>query len=337
MLAHEGPRLRRFLGHVPWRYVSSRLLTTLLTIVGAIVLLFCLTLLVRGNPAEVLLGPRASPEAVADFARRMGVDLPVHERLLRFFGQVLRADLGTDFITGRPILHMVMEVLPFTVTLAFSAIGLALLVGLPLGCYAATHPGTWLDQCLAVVSVSFIAMPSFVVAVYLLLIFSIWLDWFPVLGVGSETGVRDHLARLVLPAVSLALGWVGYLSRLIRSSLLEVLGEPYIRTSRAYGLEARLILYKYALKNACLPTLAVLGLGLGSLLGGALVVEIVFARPGVGKLMFDAISTRNFPIVQSGALVVTVLYLGTTLIVDLSYAWLDPRIRDVLKAGGPDR
>ncbi len=311
-------------------YLASRLLTTLLIVAGAVALLFSLTLLVPGNPAEVLLGPRASAASIAALEHRMGLDLPYYEQLGRFFGQVLRGDLGADAISGRPILTMVMEVLPFTLTLTFSAIGLAMLIGVPLGCYAATHPNSRGDRLAAVLSVSFIAMPNFVVAIYLLLIFSIWLDWLPVLGVGEPGDVLDQLTRLILPAVSLALGWIGYIARLMRSSLLEVLGEPFIRTSRAYGISDTKIVYKYALKNACIPTVAILGLGIGRLLGGAIFAEIIFARPGVGKLIFDAISTRNFPVVQGGVLVVVLLFVFTNLAVDLSYAWLDPRIRGSL-------
>ncbi|NYZ11068.1 ABC transporter permease [Azospirillum sp. RWY-5-1] len=313
--------------HPTLRYLSGRLLTTALVVVGAVTLLFALTLLVPGNPASVLLGPRATPEAVAALAERMGLDRPLHERLLMFFGQVATGNLGTDVISGRPILTMVMEVLPFTVTLTIAAIGLAVLVGVPLGCYAATNPGSRGDRVAAVLSVSFIAMPNFVVAIFLLLIFSIWLDWLPVLGAGEPGDVLDQLVRLILPSVSLALGWVGYIARLMRSSLLEVLGEPYIRTARAFGIPDRKIVYKYALKNAAIPTVAILGLGVGRLLGGAIFAEIIFARPGIGTLVYDAILTRNYPVVQAGVLVVVLLFVLTNLLVDLSYAWLDPRLR----------
>lgn len=309
-----------------WRYLGSRLITTALVLLGAMVLLFSLTLLVPGDPARVLLGPRASPEAIAQLSERMGLDLPVWRQLARFLGNVLQGDLGTDVISGRPILAMVMEVLPYTITLTLSAIALAVAVGVPLGCYAATHPNTLGDRIAAMASVSFIAMPNFVVAIYLVLIFSIWLDWLPVLGVSRSGGFLDQLARLILPALSLALGWIGYIARLVRSSLLEVLGENFIRTARAYGISETRIVYKYALKNAAIPTVAVLGLGVGRLLGGAIFAEIIFARPGLGTLIYTAINTRNYPVVQAGVLVVVFLFVLTNLLVDLSYSWLDPRI-----------
>jgi peptide/nickel transport system permease protein len=289
---------------------------------------------VPGNAARVLLGPRASEAAVLALRERMGLDLPIYRQLGRFLGNVLSGDLGTDAITGRPILSMVMEVLPYTVTLTFAAMGLAILVGVPLGCYAATHQNSLGDRIAAILSVSFIAMPSFVVAIYLLLIFSIWLHWLPVLGTNSGGGFFDQLARLVLPVVSLAAGWIGYIARLVRSSLLEVLGEAYIRTSRAYGISGAKIVYKYALKNAAIPTVAVLGLGIGRLLGGAIFVEIIFARPGLGTLVYNAINARNYPVVQAGVLVVVFLFVLTNLVVDLSYSWLDPRIRRREATGG---
>jgi len=308
------------------RYLASRLATTFLIVLGAMVVLFVLTLLVKGDPASVLLGPQATPEVIADFHRRMGLDRPVHERLALFLWNVVQGDLGRDVVSGRPVLDRVLEVLPYTVTLTAVAIGLAVAIGVPLGCYAATHPGTRGDQWLAVASVSVIAIPNFVIAIYLLLVFSIWLNWLPVLGTGSG-GWGDSLVRLILPSTALALSWVGYIARLMRTSLLDVLGEPFIRTSRAFGLTERTIVYKYALRNACIPTIAILGLGVGRLLGGAIFVEIIFARPGVGKLIYDAIGTRNYPVVQGSVLVVVVLFVLVNLAVDMSYAWIDPRLR----------
>lgn len=294
----------------------------------AVTLLFSLMFLVPGDPAQVLLGPRASPETILAFQQRLGLDLPFHERLLRFFGQILQGDFGNDIISGRPILTMVLEVLPYTITLTFAAIGLAVLIGLPLGCYSATHRGSWGDRIAAIVSVSFIAMPNFVVAIFLLLIFSIWLDWLPVLGVSDSGDPFDQALRLILPTLSLALGWIGYIARLVRASLLEALGEPYIRTARAYGQPESRIVFKYALKNAAIPTVAILGLGVGRLLGGAIFAEIIFARPGIGTLIYGAIQTRNYPIVQAGVLVTAALFVATNILVDMSYSWIDPRIRD---------
>jgi peptide/nickel transport system permease protein len=308
------------------RYVGSRIVTTLLVLVSATILLFSLTLFIPGNPAEVLLGPRATPEAIQAYSHTMGLDRPLLERLVVFLGNVLRGDLGQDVISGRPVLDLVLEVFPYTLTLTLASIGLAILLGVPLGCYAATHPGSVLDQVGAVTSVAFIAMPNFVVAVFLVLIFSVWLHWLPVLGVGRDGGWGDAFLRLILPALSLALSWIGYIARLLRASLLEVLGEAHIRTARAYGVPERRIIYRNALKLAAIPTVAILGLGVGRLLGGAIFAEIVFARPGLGTLVYDAIAVRNYPVVQAAVLVVVGVFTVTNLLTDLTYLWLDPRL-----------
>ncbi|MGE5202898.1 MAG: ABC transporter permease [Acidobacteriota bacterium] len=309
------------------RYLGGRILAAAIAVLGALLLMFLLTQLVPGDPASTLLGPRASPETVEAFRVRMGLDRPVLVQFANFLGYVLRGDLGTDIVSGRPIRTMVLEALPYTVTLALSAMGLALLLGIPLGCYGATHPESLGDRILAVLSVGVVAVPNFVVAILLLLIFAVGLDLLPVLGTGDEGGFGDRLARLVLPASALALGWVGYIARLLRASLVEVLGEAYIRTGRARGIPEWIVVYKHALRNAILPTLAVVGLGIGHLLGGAVFIEIVFARPGIGHLIFDAIGTRNYPVVEGCVLAVVLLFVLANLAVDLLFLWLDPRLR----------
>ena len=322
MLAGGSPRVNETL-----RYLGSRLVTTALIVIGAMLLLFTLSSIVPGDPATTLLGPQATPELSKRFISEMGLDQPIPVRLWRFFASVATGNLGVDVISGRPVAALIREVIPYTLMLTFSAIGFAALIGIPLGIYAATHRGSVLDNLLAFVSVAFIAVPSFVVAILLLLVFSIWLDWLPVLGASRTGALGDELKRMILPTLALALGWIGFIARLIRTSMLEVMNEPYIRTSRAYGLSQRLVTYKYALKNACIPTITLLGLGIGRLLGNAVLVEIVFARPGLGRLIYNAISERNYPIVQGAALVVVVLFVLVNLLVDLSYTAIDPRIR----------
>jgi peptide/nickel transport system permease protein len=308
-------------------YLASRLATSALIIFGAMLLLFALSALVPGDPAVTLLGPQATPEYAAAFIREMGLDRPLPERLFLFFRNVLTGNLGVDVLSGRSVSGMVLAAIPYTFILTFAAIGLAVLLGVPVGIFAATHRGSLADNLLAFISVAFIAVPSFVVAIMLLLVFSIWLDWLPVLGVGQGDDPWDQAKRAVLPTLALALGWIGFIARLVRSSMLEVMGEPHIRTLRAYGISERLVTYKYALKNACIPTIALLGLGIGRLLGGAVLVEIVFARPGLGRLIYDALAIRNYPVVQGAVLVVVVLFVLVNLLVDLSYSAIDPRMR----------
>ncbi|WP_376800875.1 ABC transporter permease [Candidatus Raskinella chloraquaticus] len=309
------------------RYLASRLVTSIIIVFGAMLLLFTLSALVPGDPAVTLLGPQATPELAAHFIREMGLDQPLHIRLWRFFSNVLTGNLGQDVLSGRYVTGMVGAVLPSTIILTFMAIFLAVLFGVPLGCFAATHRGSFFDHVLAILSVTFIAIPSFVVAIFLLLVFAIWLDWLPVLGTSGTGSFADEAKRMILPTIALAIGWIGFIARLVRSSMLEILGENHIRTMRAYGLPERLIVYKYALKNACIPIIAILGLGIGRLLGGAVLVEIVFSRPGLGRLVYDAIAARNYPVLQGSVLVVVLLFVVTNLLVDLSYSAIDPRIR----------
>lgn len=316
------------------RYGAVRLATAVLVLIGSMALLCALTLIVPGDPATVLLGPRASPQTVAVFREQMGLNLPLYERVFVFFFRALQGDLGVDVLTSRPVAGLVMAALPNTLLLALSAIGLAVAVGVPIGCYAAVRPGSLLDQALAVLSVSLVATPSYVVAILLLYFFSLRLGWFPVLGAGTAGNFLDQLHHLVLPALALSVGWIGYIARLVRSSLLEVLGEPFIRTARAYGQPETRVVGKYALKLACIPTVAILGVGIGELMGGAVFVEIIFNRPGLGSLIFDAIKNRNYPIVQGGILVVVAIFVLANLLVDLSYAWLDPRVRENLGKAG---
>jgi peptide/nickel transport system permease protein len=315
------------------RYFGSRLVTTVLIVVGAMLLLFLLSSIVPGDPATTLLGTQATPELSRRFISEMGLDQPILTRLWRFFSNVLTGNLGVDVISGKPVAGLIFDVLPYTLILTFTAIGVAVITGVPLGVFAATHRGTVADNVLAFVSVAFIAVPSFVIGIFLLLIFAIWLDWLPVLGASKSGTFGDEVRRMILPTLALAAGWVGFVARLVRSSMLEVMSEPYIRTSRAYGLSERLVTYKYALKNACIPTIAILGLGIGRLLGGAVLVEIVFARPGLGRLIYNAISERNYPVVQGAVLVVVVLFVVVNLIVDLSYSAIDPRIRHERSSG----
>lgn len=310
------------------KYMGLRLSTALLAIVGSVTLLLSLTLLIPGDPATVLLGSRATPEAVAALNARMGLDLPLIERLVKFLHDMAQGDLGVDVLTNRPVTDLILEALPNTLALALSAIALAILIGIPLGAIGAFRPGGLADQVIAFFSIGFVSAPSFVISIFLLLVFSVRLGWFPVLGTGS--GLLSEAWHLVLPATALAIGWIGYIARLLRSSLLEVLGESYIRTMRAYGVPETVIMLKYALKPACIPTLAVVGMGIGELLGGAVFAEVIFNRAGLGSLIYDAIQNRNYPVVQGGVFVVVLLFVVTNLLVDLSYTWIDPRGRSRL-------
>jgi len=312
------------------RFVAWRLLAGCLTVLGALILLFVLVRFVPGDVASILYGPRASPALRADLAERMGLDRPLWEQLWLFLSNAVRGDFGTDVISGRPIFATVIEVLPNTITLALSALGLSLALGVPLGALAAARPGGLLDRTLGILSVVLITMPSFVVAILLLLVFSLALDWLPVAGAGDAGDPLDRLAHLVLPTLALALGWIGYIARLVRAALLESLAEPHIQTLRAYGVAEGRIVLIYALRPALVPLVAILGIAMGDLIGSALFAEIIFSRPGLGSMAFNAVSARNFAVVQATTLVIVVVYVLANIIVDLANTRLDPRSRRAL-------
>jgi peptide/nickel transport system permease protein len=308
-------------------YSVKRIGLALVIVLVAMTMLFSMIYVVPGDPASIALGPRATPEMKAQLIARMGLDQPLPVQLLNFIGGVLRGDLGVDVWSNRSVAAMVLDALPHTLALTALGLGWSVALGIVLGCFSATHRGSWLDRAIGVLSVSAIAVPSFVVALYSLLVFAVALRWLPAIGAGEAGDLGDQLRHLVLPAFAIGLGWVGYIARLVRASMLEVMGENYIRTARAFGLQERRIVYRYALTVAILPTVALLGVGIGNLLSGAVFAEIVFARPGVGKLIYDSVLNRNYPVVMGAVLVTTMLYVLATLIADLLAALLDPRVR----------
>jgi peptide/nickel transport system permease protein len=308
-------------------YLVKRILMTLLVLLLVIVFLSLLVHIVPGDPATRILGPRATPQLIQKMRAAMDLDKPIFVQIGHFVWNILHGSLGVDAITGAPITKLVGSALPNTLVLAITSLSLAILLGIPMGVYSATHPDSLADRILAIISISFSTVPSYVGGLFLLLIFAVELHALPAMGIGKTGDTLDYLRHLILPSVALAITWVGYLARLVRTSLLEVLNETYVRTSRAAGISERLVRYRYALKNALIPTVAVLGVGLGSLMGGAVFVEIIFSRPGMGLLIYNAIQVRNYPLVRAGVFVVAVLFVLANLIADLLYTYLDPRIQ----------
>lgn len=307
-------------------YLFKRSIMTVFVLVMVIVILSLLVHIVPGDPAVTLLGTRAKPESIARIRAEMDLDKSAFVQVGNFFWGVLHGDFGNDIFTGKSINMLVWNALPHTLILAWASLGLAVLLGIPLGVFSATHPDSWLDRVTALFSISFITIPSYVGGLFLLLIFAVELRIMPAIGLGEEGNTWDYIKHLILPASALAITWVGYLARLVRASLLEVLNETYVRAALAAGLSRRLVLYKYALKNALIPTVAVLGVGIGNLMGGAVFVEIIFNRPGMGTLIYNSILARNYPIVRAGVLVVAFLFVLANLLADLTYTYLDPRI-----------
>lgn len=310
------------------KFIARRSLLALLILFLAVSLLFAMIHMMPGDPASVILGPKASPELKAELSQRMGLDQPLPVQLGRFYADLARGDLGVDVFTNREVYDIVFEQLPYTLVLVLVAIGGAMLLGIPLGCFSAIKPNSLLDRFTAILSVAFIAIPSFVVALYLLLWLAVSWRWFPAMGAGASGDIVDQARHLVLPAIALGLGWVGYIARLVRASMLEVMEENHIRTARAFGLPERTIITHYALRIAILPTVTILGMGIGAMLSGALFAEIVFSRPGIGRLLHDAVLSRNYPVVMGSVLVTTVFFLLCTLASDIINATLDPRLRE---------
>ncbi len=307
------------------KFAIRRFALAALILIVAVTLVFLMIRAVPGDPVSIMLGPRASPELKASLIQQMRLEQPIGKQLVAFFGGLLRGNMGVDVFSGRSVVDIVFQQLPFTLELIFAAVTSSAVLGILLGAYAAVYPGSWFDRFVAVASVSFVAAPAFVVALLALLAFAVDLRWFPAMGAGE--GLWSRLYHLVLPALSIGLAWVGYIARLVRASMLEVLGEGHIRTAQAFGISNRRIVMVYALRIAILPVVTVIGVGMGFLLSSAVFTEIVFARPGLGKLIIDSITTRNYPVVMGAVFVSTGLFVISTAIADLVNAILDPRLR----------
>jgi peptide/nickel transport system permease protein len=313
-----------------WLYLVRRIGLAIAIVAVAVTMLFTMIHLVPGDPASILLGPRATPEIREALRIRMGLDEPLIVQVGTFFMNVLTGDLGMDIVRNQPVSRIVLGHLPYTVVLVLASIGWAALVGIPLGCFSAIRRDSVADKLIAILSVSFIAIPYFVVSIYALLIFAVSLQWFPAIGVGEPGNIASQARHLVLPAFAVGLSWVGYIARMVRASMLEVLGENHIRTARAFGLSEWRITFRYALPIAVLPTVTILGVGIGYLISSAVFAEIVFSRPGIGSLIYEAVGQRNYPLVMGGVLVTTALFVVSTTLADLINAALDPRSREKL-------
>ena len=306
-------------------YIVKRFALAALVLIVAVTAMFLMIRAVPGDPVSIMLGPRATPELKASLIAQMALDQPIWKQLLIYYGDLLQGDLGVDVFSGRSVADVVFQQLPYTIEMISLSVLWSATLGIALGAYAAAHPNTIIDRVAAALSVSLVAAPAFVVALLALLIFAVKLQWFPAIGAGE--GFWGRLNHLVLPSFAIGLSWVGYVARLVRASMLEVMGENHIRTARAFGISERRIVMSYALRIAILPVVTVIGVGMGFLLSSAVFTEIVFARPGLGKLVIDSITTRKYPIVMGGVLVSTGLFVVSTALADLINAILDPRAR----------
>lgn len=306
-------------------YTIQRILIAILIVLLAVTTLFVMIQFVPGDPANVMLGPRATPELKEALRERLHLNDPFIVQVYHFFIGVMRGDLGVDLTSNRPVLNILIEQVPYTASLVLAVLLIALL-GIPIGTYAAVHRDGLFDQISGVVSVSLIAIPPIVIGLYLILVFSVQLKMLPAIGAGQ--GVGEIILHLILPTLAIGLTWIGYVSRLVRASVIEVLGQNHVKTARAFGIPNQRVMRAYVLRVALPATVTVLGVSIGFILSSAVIVEILFARPGIGKLMYDAVISRNYPVVMGTVLASTLFIVAATTIADLLNVVLDPRSRE---------
>ena len=305
--------------------ISVRLLDAIPTVLLVMTLVFVALRLLPGDPALVALGDYATPEQLALFRAKTGLDAPVWQQYLVFLWDMLTLNFGTSLITKEPVLDIVRQNLPFTIELTITATVLGVIIGVPFGVIAAVKRNKMPDSIMRLFSLIGYAMPDFYLGALLLIVFSLNLGWFPINGGGE--GFVDRLYHLVLPAVTLAMVKIAFLGRLTRTSLLEVLSKDYVRTARAKGTPEKTVIFKHALRNALLPITTGLGLSLLATLSGSVAIELVFNRPGIGEVLINAIAQRDYPVIQAGVVVFAFSVVIVNLLVDIAYILVDPRIR----------
>jgi peptide/nickel transport system permease protein len=302
------------------RYLGRRILLTIPVLLGVATLVFSLIHLVPGDPAQAMLGEGASAADVADLRTRLGLDRPLLEQYSHFLQGAVRGDLGVSFRTSQPVTTMILERVPATVELAIASMLVAMAVAVPLGIIAAVRHGTFADHLAMTLALAGISIPNFWLGPMLAIVFAVQLGWLPVSG-------RGGWQNLILPAISLGAALAAILARMTRASLLEELRELYVRAARARGVSRTRAILGHALRNSLIPLVTILGLQFGAVLTGAVITETIFAWPGIGRLLIQSISFRDYPLVQGCILLIAVTYVTVNLITDLLYGVLDPRIR----------
>ncbi len=324
-----------------FQYTIRRLFLFIPVIAGVLLIVFVTVRLVPGDPAAILVGPEGTPEDRARITRVLGLDRPLPLQFGIYVWRALQGDFGRSIFLGSDVMKLVLTALPATLELAFLALMMTILIAVPLGIVAARNPNTLLDYGSTILALLGVSMPLFWFGVLAILLFSLQLGWLPSFGrgpgilpafgtlfsSGSLAGVWLSLKHALLPALTLAFGSIALVARLVRSAMLEVLNLDYVRTARAKGLSERRVVNKHALRNALLPVVTIVGLQFGTLLGGAVITETIFAWPGLGRLVVNAISQRDFPVIQGSVIFIATMISIVNLLVDLSYAFINPKIR----------
>ncbi len=309
-----------------YSYVIKRLMFACVTLFAVLTLVFFLVRIVPGDPAQVILGDQASEQAVAALRARLGLDLPLHLQYWDFLLGALVGDWGRSMVTGSAVFDEVMLVLPYTLELTVVSLAFGVVVGVPLGVWAAVRRNGIVDYAIRVTSLLGLSFPAFVAAILLLMGFAIQLRWFPVISSGGD-GLLDHLRGLVLPSVSLGLIMAAFITRVARSSMLEVLNQDYVRTAMAKGVPERVVIWRHSLRNALIPIVTVVGLYLGVQVGNSVLTEIVFNRPGLGKLIVGALTQRDYTMLQGLIVVYAFIIVIVNIMTDLTYGLIDPRVK----------
>lgn len=302
------------------RYIAKRLLMLVPVLLGISLVVLILIDITPGDPARMKLGAQASQEQVDALREELGLNDPFPVRYGRFLWGVLHGDLGTSLMSKRPVAAEMMERFPYTLKLVALGTLFSVLIGIPIGVYAATHQHTWKDNAAIFVSLIAVSMPSFWFALLLIRLFGVQLKWLPISGVAVWQG-------WILPCAAMALGLTALIARQMRSDLLEILRQDYITTARAKGLSEGKVIYRHALKNAMIPVIMVIGGIFGSSLGGSLITEMIYSIPGLGQYIMTGLNNRDYPVIQSGILIISAMFAVIILIVDVIFALVDPRIR----------
>lgn len=309
-------------------YILRRLLAMLPVLLLVSMVVFSLLHLTPGDPALSILGEEATPQQVEALRAKLGLNQPIPIQYVKWLGAVLRGDLGRSVRSNQPVSEAIAERLPVTVELALLAMAISLLIAIPAGIISAMRRNSIVDTGATFVALLGVSLPNFFLAILLILVFGVKLGWLPPFGYEPlSQGVAGNLRRMILPAITLGTALAAIVTRMMRSSLLEVLDQDYVRTARAKGLTESRMVRAHALKNALMPVVTIVGLQIGGLLGGAIITESIFVLPGIGRLLVDAIFQRDFPLVQGVVLFVSLAFLFSNFAVDLLYAYLDPRIR----------
>ncbi|MEH7308388.1 ABC transporter permease [Neobacillus drentensis] len=301
--------------------ILLKISTAFVSIIGSLILVFCINYLLPGDPVLSMIDPStATPEMVENLRKELGLDQPFYMQFIDYFTHILQGNFGQSIINSEPVLPKIIEHFPATLALTFASAVISIVIGVGFGVLSAIYQNKWIDVIARLIGLFGISMPTFWSGILLILLFSISLNWFPAMG-------SEGWKTLVLPSLSLGFVGAGLIIRMVRNSMLEVINEPFIVTLRAKGLSERVVMYRHALRNALIPAITIIGLNIGELMAGTVVIETVFSRQGIGRIVADAIMAKDLPVIQGVVFFSAIVYVMINLLVDLSYSIIDPRVR----------